>query len=145
MSASERSDPKAGPFVNLSQTYCNNLDILAKGYEPMLKGVGRWNLEVMGLMTRRARAWLEVPMRVGQCKTPQDLVGEQLKFWQTAVFDYSEGARRLTVAFGALTGPGFTGAQDGKTAAPARDHIDFTDAKPAAAAADVPKRERRAA
>ena len=56
MSGSERSDPKAGPFVNLSQTYCNGLDVLAKGYEPALKGVGRWNLEVMGFMTRRTRA-----------------------------------------------------------------------------------------
>ena len=73
MSASERSDPKAGPFVNLSQTYCNGLDVLAKSYEPVLKGAGRWNLEVMGFMTRRARAWLEIPARASQCKTPQDL------------------------------------------------------------------------
>ena len=77
MSASERNDPKAGPFVNLSQTYCNGLDVLAKGYEPVLKGVGRWNLEVMSFMTRRASAWLEIPARASQCKTPQDLVGSR--------------------------------------------------------------------
>jgi len=144
MSASERSDPKAGPFVNLSHTYCNSLDFLAKGYEPVLKGIGRWNLEAMSLMTRRARAWMDVPAQVSRCRTPQDLVREQLQFWQTAAHDYSEGARRLTVALGALAGPGFEGAQRGRTVAPARDYIDVTEAKPAAAA-DVPKRERRAA
>jgi hypothetical protein len=144
MSVSERSDPKAGPFVNLSQTYCNGLDVLAKGYEPALKGVGRLNLEVMGLMTRRARAWLEIPARASQCKTPQDLVREQLQFWQTAAADYSEGVQRLTIAFGALAPLGFDRALGGKTAAPARDHMTFTEQQ-SAATAQEPKRERRAA
>ena len=144
MSGSERSDPKAGPFVNLSQTYCNGLDVLAKGYEPALKGVGRWNLEVMGFMTRRARAWLEMPARVSQCKTPQDLAREQLQFWQTAAHDYSEGVQRLTVAASALAPPGFNGTWGGKAAAPARDYITVTEQKPAATDQE-PKRERRAA
>jgi hypothetical protein len=144
MGASERSDPKAGPFVNLSQTYCNGLDVLAKGYEPVLKGIGRWNLEVMGLMTRRTRAWLEIPARVSQCKTPQDLAREQLQFWQTAAHDYSEGVQRLTVAVSALVPPGLNGAWGGKVAAPARDYITFAEPKPAAADQE-PKRERRAA
>lgn len=139
MSASERGDPKAGPFVNLSQTYCSGLDVIAKSYEPALKGVGRWNLEVMGLATRRARAWLEVPARIGQCKTPQDLVREQLQFWQTALHDYSEGARRLTNAFGAIAPVGL----NGKDAPPARDYISFPETK--ASSEDAPKRERRAA
>ena len=144
MSASERSDPKAGPFVNLSQTYCNGLDVLAKGYEPVLKGVGRWNLEVMGFMTRRARAWLEIPARVSQCKTPQDLAREQLQFWQTATRDYSEGVQRLTVAVSALAPPGLDGGWGGKAAAPPRDYITFDEPKPAATDQE-PKRERRAA
>ena len=144
MSASERNDPKAGPFVNLSQTYCNGLDVLAKGYEPVLKGVGRWNLEVMGLMTRRASAWLEIPARASQCKTPQDLVGMQMQFWQAAAQDYSEGVQRLTVAFGALAPPGFNAAWGGKTVTPARDYITFAEQKPAATEQE-PKRERRAA
>ena len=141
MNASERSDPKAGPFVNLSQTYCNGLDVLAKGYEPMLKGIGRWNLEVMGLMTRRARAWMEFPARASQCKTPHDLAREQLQFWQTAAHDYTDGARRLTVALGALAPPSL----HGKSAAPTRDYITFAEPSPQAAAVEAPKRERRAA
>lgn len=144
MSASERGDPKAGPFVNLNQTYCNGLDVIAKSYEPALKGVTRLNLEVMGLMTRRLRSWADIPARFSQCKTPQDLAREQLQFWQTAAQDYSEGMRRLTIAFGALAPPGFNGAWGGKAVAPARDYITFTEPKPGATE-EAPKRERRAA
>lgn len=143
MSAGERSDPKAGPFVNLNQTYCNGLDSLAKGYEPMLKGVGRWNLEVMGLMTRRTRAWLEFPARVRQCRTPQDLVKEQLNFWHAAMQDYSDGTRRLTAAFGAFAAPALNGAWLDRTTAPARDYIAVPETK--SVAEEPPKRERRAA
>lgn len=142
MSASERGDPVAGPFGNLNQAYCTGLDKLAKGYEPLLKNAGRWNLELMGLMSRRAQAWLEVPTRISQCKSPQDIVREQLRFWQTAAQDYSEGAKRLTAAFGAITAPGLNGALGGKVIEPGRDYITVTETKPAA---ESPKRERRAA
>jgi hypothetical protein len=127
----------------LHQAYCSGLDLLAKGYEPAFKGIGRWNLEVLGLMSRRARAWMELPARIGQCKTPQDLVREQLQFWQTAAHDYSDGAQRLMAASGALAAPGFNGAWTGMTATSSRDYISFPDTKPAAE--DSGKRERRAA
>jgi hypothetical protein len=144
MSAIERADPKAGPFCNLSQAYFSGLDTIAKGYEPAFKGAGRWNLELMGLMTRRAQAWLDIPARFSQCRTPQDLVLEQTRFWQAAARDYTEGARRLTVALGAAALPGFNGARGDGTAAPVRDYITFPEPK-SAAAAEEPKRDRRAA
>ena len=80
MSGSERLDSKAGPLGNLSQAYFGTLDTIAKGYEPALKGVGRWNLELMGLMTKRSREWLEMPTRLTRCKSPVDLVNEQMRF-----------------------------------------------------------------
>lgn len=141
MSASERLDPKAGPFGNLSEAYIKNLDTVARSFEPVWRGVGRWNLEVMGLATRRARAWADIPARLGQCKTPQDLLREQMQFWQSAAHDYTEGARRLSVAFGAMAVPGLNGAQTGQDVAAARDYITFPEPKPAA----EPARGRRAA
>ena len=95
MSGSERLDSKAGPLGNLSQTYFGGLDMMVKGFEPALKGVGRWNLELVGLMTRRSQAWLEVSARLVQCKTPMDLFNEQMRFWQSAAADYT---RRLASA-----------------------------------------------
>ena len=137
MSGSERLDPKAGPLGNLSQTYFGNLDMMVKGYEPALKGVGRLNLELVGLMARRAQAWLEVPTRLSQCKTPADVFGEQVRFWQAAASDYAEGSHRLAAAWSACAMmPKTNGALP-------RDYITFPEPQEPAAA---PKRgERKAA
>lgn len=143
MSGSERFDPKAAAFGNVSQAYFAGLDMMMQAYEPALRGAGRCNLELFGLMSRRAQAWLEIPARLGACRTPQDLVKEQMRFWQTAAHDYAEGAQRLTTALGACGVPNFNGAWGGKTAAKPRDVITFSEPSPSAA--QPPKRDRRAA
>jgi hypothetical protein len=92
------SEPKSGPFENLSQACISGLDAAAKGFEPLVKGIGRWHLEWIGLISRRVHAWVELPARLGDCKSPPDLINEQARFWQAAGEDYVDGARRLTAA-----------------------------------------------
>jgi hypothetical protein len=136
MSGNDRLEAKAGPLGNLSQAYFTNLDMLVRGCEPALKGVGRWNLELVGLMARRSQAWMEIPARLGRCKTPADLVGEQLRFWQAAAADYVEGSQRLAAAMGACASVvgKFNGVQP-------RDYITFPEPEEAQA----PKRSERKA
>jgi hypothetical protein len=127
MTGTERLDSKAGPLGNL---YFGGLDWMARGCEPALKGVGRWNLELVGLATRRSQAWLDVPSRLMQCKTPIDLVNEQIRFWQAAVSDYTEGSRRLSAAWGACAAmPKLNGTQP-------RDYMTFAEPNEAAKRAD---------
>jgi hypothetical protein len=136
MSGSERFDSKAGPLGGLSQAYFGGLDAMVKGYEPALKGVGRWNLELIGLMTRRSQAWLGLPARLSQCKSPLDVCNEQMRFWQTAASDFSQASHRLAAAFGACAVlPHLNGA-------PQRDYISFPEAKEPPA---TPKRSDRKA
>ena len=142
MAASERNDPHAGPFANLGQAYCNNLDTLAKNYEPVFMGASKLSLEVMNFMTRRTRAWLEIPARATQCKTPLDIAKAQQQFWQAAVHDYTEVAQRLTSALGAIASPALTGKWASPPGVPARDYIAISETK---LPAEEPKRERRAA
>lgn len=142
MSMSERVDPKAGPFCNLSQTYFAGLDWAAKAYEPVLKNVARWQLELMGLGTRRARAWLELPVQVVRCKSPQELAQLNLEYWQTAGQQYAESAQRLAVLGGQIAMPRLNG-EWAKAAAPGRDYITFAEPKPAAE--EELRRDRRAA
>jgi hypothetical protein len=138
-------DPKAGPLSNLSQIYFGNLDGLAKAYEPTLKGIGRLNLELMNFMTRRSQAWLEIPAQLSRCKTPQDLIKEQLRFWQTAASQYSDGSHRLAAAWGACAVmPGLNGAL-GNTHDLQRDFITFPEPKEAPPPAREKRNERRAA
>ena len=128
MSGSERLDPKSGPLGNLGQACFSGFDVMMKGYEPALRGVGRWNLELMGLMTRRTQAWLEMPARAARCRTPQDLINEQMRFWQTAAQQYADGSHRLATALGACAVmPGLNGAWGGQAVAPTRDYITFPE------------------
>jgi hypothetical protein len=130
MSGSERLDSKAGPLGNLSQAYFSSLDMMVKGCEPALKGVGRWNLELVALVARRSQAWLEVPARLMQCKTPVDLANEQMRFWRSAATDYSESSRRLSAAWGACAAmPKLNGTQP-------RDYMTFTEPTDAGKRAD---------
>ena len=137
MSGSERLDSKAGPLGPLSQAYFGGLDAMVRGYEPALKGIGRWNLEVMGFMARRARAWLEIPGELGQCKSPADMIKAQSKFWQAARSDYLEAAQRLAAVWGACAVmPKLDGGKE------PRDYITFPEPQEGAAAK---RGERKAA
>jgi len=92
-------DPKAD--CRFSQAYFSNLDVMVRYYEPVLKGIGRWNLELIGLVARRSLAWLAIPTRLRQCKSPVDFLNEQWRFWQTFASDYSESSHRLGMTLGA--------------------------------------------
>ena len=146
MSGSERLDPKAGPWGNLSQAYFGTLDQIAKGFEPALKGVGRWNLELLALTTKRSREWMEMPSRLAGCKSPVDVVSQQMRFWQTAAAQYSEASHRMVAALGACAVmPGFNGAWGGEAAQRPRDYITFPEPKEGTNEAASKRSDRRAA
>ena len=137
MGGNDRLDPKAGPLGNLSQAYFGNLDMVVRGCEPAFKSTGRWNLELAGLAAKRTQAWLEIPSRLAKCKTPADVFGEQVRFWQAAASDYAEGYHRLLSVWGAGSAlPRLNGAQP-------RDYITFPE--PQEAPAGAKRGERKAA
>jgi hypothetical protein len=139
MGGSERLEPKLGPLSNLSQACFGNLDMVVKTYEPALKSIGRWNLELVGFMARRAQAWLETSSRLSKCKTPAEVLGEQARFWQVAAADYADGSRRLAAAWSSCA----MAARTGNGAGQPRDYITFPEPQEAQ---DTPKRgERKAA
>jgi hypothetical protein len=101
MKAAGDVDPNLGSALDISRNYFRGLDTLAKGYEPVLKAVGRWNLELLALTSRRSQAWLGVAGGISHLRSPADVAREQLQFWQSAVSDYTQAAQRLAAAFAA--------------------------------------------
>jgi len=75
------------PIHSFFNMYFSGLEAFGQAYDPFTKGMARAQLEFMGHLNRRAQAYLEIPNRLGQCRTPQDLVNEQVRFWR--------GVRRL--------------------------------------------------
>jgi hypothetical protein len=67
--------------------------------EPVARGVANCNIEVAGLMTRRARALIDTSSRITQCKTPQEFAEANMQYWQAAAKDYIDASRRIATVF----------------------------------------------
>ncbi|HZA01876.1 MAG TPA: hypothetical protein VE665_06300 [Hyphomicrobiaceae bacterium] len=125
------------------------MDAAAQRFEPWVKAVAGSGLELLSLMSQRAQAYLELPTSVGNCRSPQDLVDQQVRFWQTALRQYGESSQRAMNAWatsmsllGGVLTP-FTPA-----AQPERDYITFPESEQATGAAEPQQKkpdERQAA
>lgn len=119
-----------GAFANPFQMYFGGLDTMAQSVSPMMgpmKAMARWQLETMGLMSRRAQAYMEIPSRLSRCRSPQDLMSEQTRFMQTAFQQYQESSKRIMEAWAQVTPMGFDSGSDRTE----RDYISFADPKEA--------------
>jgi hypothetical protein len=131
------------PVHSYFQMYFSGLEAMGQTYDPFTKGIARAQLEFMGLMSRRAQAYMEIPTRLAQCRTPQDLANEQMRFWRTAFEEYADSMGRMTEAMASLAAPSFKFAFAGDDARSTHDYITFPDTKEAERPAH--SRERRAA
>jgi len=140
-------DPNAfGPFGALFQNYFAALEsfnpargalgtdtplgldpqTLASQASGPLKAAARCQLEMLGLANRRTQAYMQFPTRLAQCRTPQDVLNEQMAFWRAATEQYRESLLKVAEAWGHAV-PAFgafpLGAPKGE-----RDYISFNGA-----------------
>ena len=54
----------------------------------------RIQIESVVLISRRAQAYMEIPQALAHCKSPEDLLTEQVRFWQIAQRHYMQGFER---------------------------------------------------
>lgn len=136
MSQDQRAPQAGGLFADCFQAFfaaVPNTQTMGAGMpsaEPLLKGVARYNLEVMGLVSRRAQAWLETPSRLAQCRAPKDVFELQSQFWQIAVHDYSEATQRMTSVIAACAPAAWDAALSKSADQPPRDYITFPEPAP---------------
>lgn len=116
-----------GPCQNMVQAYFGGLDAAAQGFEPAMKGMARMQLEMIGLASRRAQAYLEIPSRLAVVRTPQELFSEQMRFWQTAFQQYSDSSRRVMTAMSALATPQVNPFLDSRARTRQRDYLRVTE------------------
>ena len=105
----------------------HGLEMMARTAEPMLRGASQTQLAFTGLMTRRARAYQELPQRTLGCRTLQDVTTAQTQFWREASADYAEVFQKLARAWSfAGAFPGFGQPQPAERVTP-RDYISFQE------------------
>jgi hypothetical protein len=115
-------------FFNPFQLYFSGLDSMAQSMGPM-KAMARWQLEMMGFTSRRAQAYMEIPSRLSRCRTPQDLMSEQVRFVQIAFQQYQESSQRMLEAWTqAFPTASATNGSGGRIE---RDYISFSDPREA--------------
>lgn len=119
-----------GSFENPFQLYFSALENTAQSFGPM-KGVARAQIEMMGLMSRRAQAYLEIPSRLSRCRSPQDLMNEQMRFWQTAFQQYSESSHKVMEAWGQAFASMPSATTFASQPRRQRDYISFPDVRSA--------------
>lgn len=127
-----------GPFGPLIQTYVSALESFGWGLPGVLsselgaqnlpqrmsaplKAAARCQLEVLGLANRRTQAYMQAPTRFAQCRSPQDVLNEQMAFWRIAGEQYADSSRKI---FDAWAQAGLWSLPGGKPAAE-RDYINF--------------------
>lgn len=93
----QRDRDEFGPIQHLFAS----AEQLSQGAAPLMARAARTNLECASLVGRRARAYLDVPKTLANCRGPQDLFAAQVHFWQTAARDYAECSQRI---LGVLSG-----------------------------------------
>jgi hypothetical protein len=125
------------PFFNPFQSYLDNFAAVAQAFAPA-KGLARWQLEMMGFATRRAQACLEFPSRLTQCRTPEDVANEQLRFWREASEQVMESSQRVVELWTQMFVPA---APESRRE---RDYITFPEPRDASQGGRRP-RERRIA
>lgn len=113
------------PVQSLFQNYFGGLEAFGQAYNPFLKGAARAQLDLMGLMSRRAQAYMEIPSRLAHCRTPQDLLEEQMRFWRVAGEEYSDYFSRTMQAMSQVPAPTFGVPADEVQSA--RDYITFPE------------------
>ncbi|WP_334146862.1 phasin family protein [Hyphomicrobium sp.] len=142
-----------GPMVQSCVTAFESMGLLqadANGAVPQrlsapVKAAARCQLEVCGLANRRTQAYLQIPARLAQCRSPQDLMNEQMAFWRTAAEQYGETYRKI---FDTWAGTDVWIYSNGRPGVAERDYITFNGAKDSAPQRSEPtvgKPQRRVA
>ncbi len=135
MGQDHRLETHGLPLPDVLAACWRGFGVSTQAAEPMFKGAARCNFEMMSLAGRRARAYLELPATLSRCRSPQDLAGEQVRFWQTAAQHYAESSRCFLEAWSTMLTAGLKSGLD--VNAVERDYITFaeprSDAEPAQA------------
>lgn len=93
---------------------------------PTFKLMARLQCETFALMSRRAKAYADLSKTLACCHSPEDVMTEQVRFWQIAQRQYAESFERAVAAV--PLGTELEAKPDAKSA-PRRDYLVVPGAK----------------
>ena len=80
-------------------------DMVSLFWQPLFKGVGRWQLELAQAGAKQSRAAIEFGQRMTRVTNPIDVVNAHMLYWQQIGQVYSDANQNLTQALARATEP----------------------------------------
>lgn len=98
---------------DMFQLMCEGADLVSSVWQPLLKSVGRWNLEVAGLGVKQTQAALQLSSDLARCRTPGDIASANIRYWESMTSQFAVSSQRLaTTAARSVTRPATAEATD---------------------------------
>jgi hypothetical protein len=83
------------PSHDYFQMMFEGADLYSTMWQPLLKSVGRWQLEVAGLNVKNSQAALAWSRDVTRCWTPADAVAANVRYLEAVSAQYAMSSQRL--------------------------------------------------
>lgn len=80
---------------DIFQMMFEGADLFSSIWQPMLKSVGRWHLEVAGLGVKHGQAALQFSRDLSRCYTAGDIASAQIRYWDSVSSQYAQSSQRL--------------------------------------------------
>jgi hypothetical protein len=90
-------------YYDFFQTTFEAIDMTSSFWQPMLKAVGRAQMEMAGLQARQAQALVRWTHQVMRPMTPFDVFNASIQYWQTTAEQCTQTAPRVAEALGAAS------------------------------------------
>jgi hypothetical protein len=91
-------DLQTSPAHDTFQLMFDSFDVFSTYWQPMLKNMGRWHLEMATLGAKQGQATLEYSQKVMRCASPAEAVNETMQYWQRLFDNAAEASQHMTVA-----------------------------------------------
>ena len=92
-------EPKTSPAQDYFQLIFEGVDAVSSPWQPMAKGLGRWQMELAQLNAKQSRMALEYNQKMMRCFNPLEAFSETVNFWQKLYTNYADASQQVaTVA-----------------------------------------------
>ena len=92
-------EPKTSPAQDYFQLMFEGFDAVSSPWQPMAKGLGRWQLELAQLNAKQSRTSLAYSQRMMRCFNPLEAFSETVNFWQQLYSNFADASQQVaTVA-----------------------------------------------
>lgn len=98
MSSDQSSRGPTSPAHDAFEVMFLAADLWASSWQPVLKGAGRWQLEMSQLATRQVRAAMALGQRLAKCETSDHMADAYREFWYDIGNFYSDASRNIATA-----------------------------------------------